>query len=134
MLTHLPLVLTSKRTYFSLLPFFFFCFSFLVSIDSPRGFCLGTSGLYVSCFNQINPLSLLLTHSLSPCSSNVHLTVQCIVLYSYINGLSQYFSVSNIFCTSPASHRPLRQTNALFSLTVYLCVYVYDHTCFYIYI
>jgi hypothetical protein len=38
-------------------------------IDGPDGwrkFCLGTSNLYISCFNQTNPS--LLTLSLSPCS------------------------------------------------------------------
>jgi hypothetical protein len=31
-----------------------------VYIDSPRGFHLGTSGMYISCFNQINPSCYLL--------------------------------------------------------------------------
>jgi hypothetical protein len=35
-------------------------------------------------------------------------TVQCTILYSYIDGLFQYFSFSNIFFTFPTSHSPLR--------------------------
>jgi hypothetical protein len=50
-----------EKIYFSLLPFIFCNYMY---IDSPRGFCLGTSG----------------THSLSPFSPNIQqLTVQCII-------------------------------------------------------
>jgi hypothetical protein len=45
----------------------------------------------------------LLTHSLAPRSLNIQqLTVQCITLYSYMDGLFQYFSFFNIFFISPA--------------------------------
>jgi hypothetical protein len=66
----------------------FSSFFFKVYIYSPREFCFGTSGLYISCFNQINPP--LVTDSLSPCSPNIQqLTLQCIILYSYRDGLYQ---------------------------------------------
>jgi hypothetical protein len=72
---------------------------FKVYIDSLRESCLGTSGLYIRGFNQIT--HLLFTLSLSPCSTNIQeLTVQYVTLYLYINGLFQYFSLSNIFFTS----------------------------------
>jgi hypothetical protein len=44
-----------EKIYLSLLPFIYF-FKMKYNIDSPRGFHLGTSGLYISCFNQINLL------------------------------------------------------------------------------
>jgi hypothetical protein len=51
-LTPLSLVSTPRKDLF--FPPALHCFK--VCIDSPRGFCLGTSGLYISCFNQIIPL------------------------------------------------------------------------------
>jgi hypothetical protein len=42
-----------------------------VCIDSPRDFHLGTLGLYILCFNQINSLPLFLTPPLSPCRGNI---------------------------------------------------------------
>jgi hypothetical protein len=63
-------------------------------------------------FIKLTPSPPLLTHSQSPCSPNVQqLSVQCIVLYSHIDGLFQGFSFSNIFFLSPTSHSPLRQTH-----------------------
>jgi hypothetical protein len=45
-------------TYFSLLPF--------------KGVCLGTSGLYISCFNKINsPITYSFSVALFPCYSPV---------------------------------------------------------------
>jgi hypothetical protein len=49
-----------EKIYFSLLPFIFL----KACVDSTRGIRLGTSALYILCFNQVNPP--LLTHSLSP--------------------------------------------------------------------
>jgi hypothetical protein len=55
-----------EKTYFSFL--LFICFKYMLIVQGD--FCLGTSGLYVLCFNQmLNPL--LLTHSLLPCSPNI---------------------------------------------------------------
>jgi hypothetical protein len=63
---------------------------FKVRIDGLRGFHLGTSHLYIVSFNKIS--ILLLTLSLSPCSLNSQeLIVQYSILYSYIEGLFQYF-------------------------------------------
>jgi hypothetical protein len=71
---------------------------YYVYIGSPRRFHLGTSCLTISFFNWINPFTPLLTLSLSPCSPNIQqLTVWNIVLYSYMDGLFQYFSFSNSF-------------------------------------
>jgi hypothetical protein len=107
---------------------------FNVYIDNPRGYCHGTSGLYISCFNQINPLPQLFTNSLSPCCPNIQqLTVQCIMLNSYVYGLFQYFSFSNNFVISPASGSPFRQSHwhyFVLSLTIYICIF--DHICIYI--
>jgi hypothetical protein len=53
-------------------------------------------------FSKLIPFSPLLTHSLSPCSPNIHqFAVQCIILYSYIDGLLQYFSFTNIYFLPP---------------------------------
>jgi hypothetical protein len=84
------------------------------------------------------PSPLLLTLSLSPCSPHIQqLTVQCIILYSYIDGLFQYFSFSNIFFLSSISQNSLRQTNTILfflSLSIYIYTHIYDHIHFYIYI
>jgi hypothetical protein len=67
---------------------------FKLYIHSPRGFWLGTSGLNIYCA-LIKLTTPLLTLFLSPCSPNIqHVTVQYIILYSYIDGLFQYFSFS----------------------------------------
>jgi hypothetical protein len=68
-----PRYLLLKKTYFILLPFIF-----LVYIDGPNGFHLGTSGLYISCFNQINSQPPLLALSLSAC-------LLCSTLYSTVH-------------------------------------------------
>jgi hypothetical protein len=79
--THLTLVPPpKKKTYFTLLPFFFF-FLNQVYIDSPRGVHLGISGLYISCFNQINcsfPHYLLILYYHVPLIFN---SLQYIMLY-----------------------------------------------------
>jgi hypothetical protein len=49
--THLPLVLIPRKDLFFIL-LLFICLK--IYIDSPRGVCLSTSGLYISCFNPIN--------------------------------------------------------------------------------
>jgi hypothetical protein len=88
-------------------------------------FCLGTLGLCISCFNLINPLPPLLTHVLSPCSPNIcQLSLQWIILYSYINGLFQYFSLTFSFSLTPSITPSDGLTNMiLFSLSH--CVYIY---------
>jgi hypothetical protein len=81
-------------------------------------FRLGTSGLYISCFYQINPPLVALC--LLPFSHNIQqLTVQYIRLYSYVHESFQYFSFSNSFFLP----RPVdRLTNTiLFSLSP--CIY-----------
>jgi hypothetical protein len=98
-------------------------------MDIPGGVYLVTSGKYILCFNHC----LLLIHSLSPHSPNVQQhTVQCIIFYSDIDGLFQYFSFSNIFYTFPTSNSWDRLTNKiLFSLTipVYINIYGYIYLC-----
>jgi hypothetical protein len=54
---------------------------FKVYIDCPKGFCLGTSDMYILYFNQINSI----TFSLLPC-------LQCIPLY-YLHTQMQCISV-----------------------------------------
>jgi hypothetical protein len=47
----LPLVpIPSKDLFYPPVLHFFWMY-----VDGPRGFCLGTSGLYILCVNQINP-------------------------------------------------------------------------------
>jgi hypothetical protein len=77
-----------------------FIFKNYVYIDSPRGCCRGTC-IYRA-FIRLTLFPLLFTHSLSPCFPNIQqLTVQCIILYSFIDELFQYFSFSNIFLSLP---------------------------------
>jgi hypothetical protein len=103
MLTHLPLAPRPGKDLF-FIPILHF---FKVCIDSSRGFCLQACIYHALIISTPHYL-----HSLSPCSSNIQqLTVQCIILYSHIDGLFQYFSFSNIFFTSPISSSPLRQTH-----------------------
>jgi hypothetical protein len=127
-----------EKTYFSLLPFIFLNW---VYIDSPRGVHLGTSDLYISFFNQINSLPLLRTHSLSPCSPNIQqLTVQYIILYSYIMGCFNIFhSLTFSFSLPPLIAPSDRLTNTIsFCLWLYIYVhtyiYTYTHAHIYIYI
>jgi hypothetical protein len=108
----------------------------IVCIDSRRRGCLRISGLYTLCINLINIQPLLFT----PCSPNIwQLTVQCTVLYPYINGFFQYFSLSNI--SSHPSQTDLLMQFCFPSHYICMCVYVYeyihkihDHICFFIYI
>jgi hypothetical protein len=79
-------------------------------------------------FMKFNPTPLLLLYFLSACSSNSQqFTVQCKILYSYIDGLFWYFSFFNIFFLVHTSHSSLRQTNTiLFSVTwSYMCFYIH---------
>jgi hypothetical protein len=63
-----------------------------VYINNSKGICLGISSLYISYFNQINPLPLLPTHSLSQCFTNTQkFTIYYVILYLYISWLFQYF-------------------------------------------
>jgi hypothetical protein len=60
-------------------------------------------------FIKLRSSPLLLTHSLSPYSLNIqHLTIQCSMLYSYIDGLFQYFLFLIIFIFFLTSHSPNR--------------------------
>jgi hypothetical protein len=60
-------------------------------------------------FIKLSSFPPLLTHCLSPYSPNIQqVTIQCIILYSYMHGLFQYFLFSNI---SPTSYSFLRQTH-----------------------
>jgi hypothetical protein len=63
-------------------------------------------------FIKLTPSPPLLTYSLSLRSPNIQqLTIQCIILYSYIDGFFQYFSFSNIFFLFPTFCSVLRQTD-----------------------
>jgi hypothetical protein len=79
-----------------------------IPIDDLRGFCLGTSGLYVSCFSEVNcPHYLLIFYHLAPLTTySTH-----IILHSYIDQLFQYFSFANIFFPSTTSCIPFKQTH-----------------------
>jgi hypothetical protein len=121
----LPLPLVSISGIHLFYPLALHCFK--VYIDSPREFCFGTLGLYILCFNQINSLPLFLTPPLSPCSGNIQQrTIQCIILYSYIDCLFQCFSFSNIFFISPPPSVPWDRLNntILFSLWLYTYTYI----------
>jgi hypothetical protein len=62
-----------KRPVLSSCPFFFKCI-----VYSPRGFHFGISDLYMSCFNQINPIS---------CSPIIqYLSVHCMIfIYRWVS-------------------------------------------------
>jgi hypothetical protein len=57
------------------------------------------------------------------------LTVHYIILYSYVDGMFQYFSFSNIFFLSPSLESPSdRSTKTiLFSLSLYLSVHLWSN-------
>jgi hypothetical protein len=79
--------------------------------DGPRG---GSPRYFSPVYHVLIELTypLFITLSLSPCSCNIQqLTIQSIMLCSYIDGLFQYFSLSAIFFSSPASCSSLRQTH-----------------------
>jgi hypothetical protein len=106
---------------------------FKVYIDGPKGFHLGTSGLYILCFNQIIPP--LLTLSLLPCPPSVNSMQYRVLCYVHIRigcfNIFRSFTVS--FPLPPPVARSDRLTNIiLFSLSLYVCVYIC--VCVYIYI
>jgi hypothetical protein len=127
----LPLVLTTWKHLFSSCPSFFKIGCILIVQGE---FALILQGCIYRAFIKCPPL---LTHCLSPCSPNIQQWIQlniqfnvCIISYSYIDELFQYFSFSNIFFLYPTSLCPLRQTHYLFCHYMY----IYDHICFDIYI
>jgi hypothetical protein len=76
---------------------------FKIYIDSPGGFCLGTSDLYISCFNQINPPrhNLVFLYHHASITFNSYSAIHYIIfIYRWI---FQYFSFSKIFFPIPAS-------------------------------
>jgi uncharacterized membrane protein YeiB len=84
-----------------------------VYIDSLRGFLLvGTLGLHISCFNQINPslCYLLILYHRGPLMFN---SLRYSKLY-YIHIKMSCFNIFHLLTfsfTFPASHSPLRQTH-----------------------
>jgi hypothetical protein len=91
--THSHWYLLLEKTYFCLLPFI--CFKCILIVKG--GFAL----VFQACVYPAlvkSTLPLLLTHPLLQFSPNIQkLTVQCTILYSYIDGLFQYFSFFSIF-------------------------------------
>jgi hypothetical protein len=73
-------------------------------------------------FIKITSSPPLLTHSLSPKSQQF--SVQCIMVYSYVDSLFQYFSFSNIFFLSPTSHSHFRHSLIQFCSLCH-CTYIY---------
>jgi hypothetical protein len=67
----------------------------------------------------------LLTHSLSPHSPNIQpLTVQCIILYSYIDGLFQHFFILYFFLSSTSYSSLIILPYDWIELRVCVCVCV----------
>jgi hypothetical protein len=118
-----------EKTCFFLLPFFLKCILIV-----QRGISLILQACVYHALIKL-PLPPLLTHSLSPCSPNIHqLMVQCITLNSCLEGCPNISHSLTIFLPSPTSHHPLRQTNKFCSLYIYACKYTHDHICIFIYI
>jgi hypothetical protein len=77
-----------------------------------KGFILALQACKFWALMKLTLLHRCYTLCLSPYFPNIQqLTEQCIILYSYIDGLFQYFSFSIIFFPSTASYSLLRQTH-----------------------
>jgi hypothetical protein len=102
----LTLVPTPGKDRFHLLPFTFFKCILIVQ----RGFALLLQVCVYRALIKLTsqpPYLLILCHH-APLIFN---SIQFSALYSYIDGLFQYFSFSNIFFTYPTSCSPFRQAH-----------------------
>jgi hypothetical protein len=117
---HLPLVSTpGKDICFPLL------FTFLKCILIVQG---GFAVILQACIYHalIKLAPPLLTLSLSPCSPNVQqLTVQYIMLYSYIDGLFQYFNSVTFSLPLLPPVGPSYSLIQFCSLSLYMYIYTY---------
>jgi hypothetical protein len=121
-----------------------------VYIDSPRGFHLGTSGLYILCFWNY-PLvlyhhaPLIFSSSLYSALYYIHIYLGCFNIFLFLtHSLTLSLSLPPPVAPSDrlTNNNKLKQNNKLnkiiilFSLSrcTYIHVYMYDHKCFCIYI
>jgi hypothetical protein len=114
------LVLSSCRSYFK-----------KVYIDSPRGFYLGASVLYISCFNQIFPHYIHFFYHLAPLifnglwyiiSYSIHIQMSCFNIFHILT-----FS----FPLQPYVFPSDRPTNTVL-ISLSLHIYVYMCVCIHI--
>jgi hypothetical protein len=114
--------------------FIFLSFIYLkVYSDSPRGFHLGISYMHILCFNEFNPLPLIILALLPCCPVIQQLIMHFVRSPSYIDALFQYFSLFNILFPYLISHSLINHTtNKVFSLSLFLSLCLTTFTQYYV--